>query len=74
MKMTESVILTVSGMKCGGCEANVAGKLNAIDGVVSVKASSKDRQVRVEFNSEKTSLTVIKNAIAEAGFTVENPA
>lgn len=72
-EMIESVSLTVIGMKCGGCEANVTSKLNAVDGVLSVNASSKNKQVDVEFDTEKTSLDVIADAIADAGFTVEEP-
>jgi copper chaperone len=71
--MTESVSLTVTGMKCGGCESNVTSKLEAIDGVLSVNASSKDKEVNVEFDAEKTSLGAITEAIIEAGFTVEEP-
>lgn len=70
--MTESVVLTVTGMKCGGCETNVTGALQAIDGVVSVKASSKDKSVSVEFDAEKTGLDTIKEAIANAGYTVQS--
>ncbi len=69
--MTESVSLTVTGMKCGGCETNVSTKLQAIDGVLSVHASSKDNEVKVEFDADKTSLGVITDAITDAGFTVE---
>ncbi len=69
--MTESISLTVIGMKCGGCEANVTTKLKAIDGVLSVNASSKDKEVNIEFDDEKTSLEVITDAISDAGFTVE---
>lgn len=58
-------------MKCGGCEANVTSKLKAIDGVLSVNASSKNKEVEVEFDAGKTSLEVITNAIIDAGFTVE---
>jgi copper chaperone len=69
--MTESVSLTVTGMKCGGCEANITNKLQAIDGVLSVNASSKDKEVNVEFDGGKTSLDAITEAITEAGFSVE---
>ncbi|MGR8981266.1 MAG: heavy-metal-associated domain-containing protein [Gammaproteobacteria bacterium] len=69
--MTESVRLTVTGMKCGGCEANVKNRLGSIDGVLTVNASSKDKLVEVEFDSAKIRLDVIKAAIAEVGFTVE---
>ncbi len=58
-------------MKCGGCEANVSNKLQAIDGVSSVNASSKNNEVNVEFDAEKTSLDAITDAITDAGFTVE---
>ncbi|MGR9036392.1 MAG: heavy-metal-associated domain-containing protein [Gammaproteobacteria bacterium] len=69
--MTDSVRLTVTGMKCGGCEANVKNRLGSIDGVLTVNASSKDKLVEVEFDSAKIRLDVIKAAIAEVGFTVE---
>jgi copper chaperone len=69
-EMIESVVLSVTGMKCGGCETNVTGKLEAISGVLSVKASQKDKEVSVEYDAEKTSLDTIKNAITGAGFTV----
>ncbi|MGR9012840.1 MAG: heavy-metal-associated domain-containing protein [Gammaproteobacteria bacterium] len=69
--MTESVSLTVIGMKCGGCETNVTTKLKAIDGVLSVNASSKEKVVSVDFDAEKTNLDVITDAIIDAGFTVE---
>jgi copper chaperone len=69
--MIESISLTVIGMKCGGCEANVTGKLKAVDGVLSVNASSQNKTVNVDFDAEKTSLDVITETIINAGFTVE---
>jgi len=69
--MTESISLTVIGMKCSGCEANVTGKLKAIDGVLSANASFQNKEVNVEFDTEKTTLDVITGAIVDAGFTVE---
>lgn len=69
--MSESISLTVIGMKCGGCETNVTTKLQAMEGVLSVTASSKDKEVNVEFDAEKTTVDDIVDAITEAGFTVE---
>lgn len=69
--MSETVTLSVSGMKCCGCEANVSGKLNEMDGVLTVKASSKDKEVIVEFDAEKTDIDAIKVAITAAGYVVE---
>ena len=69
--MIESVILTVTDMKCGGCETNITGKLEAINGVISVKASFKGNEVSVEYDAEKTTLDIIKDTITDAGFTVK---
>ncbi|ESS73414.1 copper chaperone [Methyloglobulus morosus KoM1] len=68
--MIESASLTVTGMKCGGCENNVTTKLMSIGGVKSAIASSKDKEVNVEFEPDKTDLTAIAKAIVEAGYTV----
>ncbi len=69
--MIESIVLTVTGMKCGGCESNVTGKLSAIDGVISVKAVFKDETVSVDYDTEKTTLDTIKDTITGAGFLVK---
>ena len=69
--MSESITLTVTGMKCGGCETNVTNKLQAIDGVLSVSASSKNNEVNVDFDSGKTNLDAITSTITGAGFSVE---
>lgn len=68
--MTESVSLTVTGMKCGGCESNVTNKLKSIAGIITATASSKDKLVTVEFESNKTSLKEIAQAITDVGYTV----
>ena len=68
--MIKTVSLTVTGMKCGGCGTNVTDKLKAIDGVLFVKASSKDKEVNVEFDTEKVSLDSIEDAIIDAGFAL----
>ncbi len=68
--MIESASLTVTGMKCGGCENNVTTKLLALTGVKTATASSKDKSVAVEFDSDKTNLKAIAEAITEVGYTV----
>jgi copper chaperone CopZ len=69
--MTESVSLTVTGMKCGGCENNVTTKLLALAGVISVKASHQVKQIDVEYDPLKIDLDEIEDTISVAGFTVE---
>jgi copper chaperone len=69
-EMSESISLDVTGMKCGGCESNVKDKLNAMDGIVSVEASSKENKVDVEFDSGATNVEAISKVITDAGFVV----
>jgi copper chaperone len=69
--MSESISLDVTGMKCGGCESNVTTKLKTIDGVMSVNAMSKEKKVDVEFDTGKTNIEEISQAITDAGFVVE---
>jgi copper chaperone len=69
-KMTESASLKVTGMKCGGCENNVTTKLKTLAGVKSVTASSKNQEVKIEFDGEQTNLKAITQAITDVGYTV----
>lgn len=66
----ETTTLKVTGMKCGGCETNVNNKLKTLSGVEASVASSKDQEVKVEFDGALTDLKKISQAITEAGYTV----
>ena len=68
--MIESQTLTVTGMKCGGCEANVIAKLKPLSGIISVTASAKNNEVSIEYNNELTDISTLKAAIIDAGFEV----
>lgn len=69
--MAEKLSLTVTGMKCGGCENNVKTKLAALDGVSSVVANHKEKTVELEFDPEKIDEDTIIDTITDAGFKVE---
>ncbi len=69
--MSETVVLNVNGMKCGGCESNIKETLSAIEGVESVSASHKENTVEVTYDASTTDLDAIKQAITGAGFEVE---
>ncbi len=58
----------VTGMKCGGCEKSVQSAADAVDGVLSSKASAKEGRVEVEFDEAKTTLEAIKQSIQAKGF------
>lgn len=69
--MSETIVLTVTGMKCGGCETNISDKLKTLDGILSVSASHKDNKVEVEFDPSQTGIDEIEDTIIDAGFSVE---
>ncbi|OHX36862.1 mercuric reductase [Methylomonas sp. LWB] len=69
--MSEIASLAVTGMKCGGCENNIVGKLSAVPGVIAVKASHTEKRVDVEYDPTQTDLDEIEDTIVEAGFKVE---
>jgi len=69
--MIESASITVTGMKCVGCETTVKNTLEALDGILLVNASSKNDQVDIEFDNAKISLDDIMASISNAGFNVK---
>jgi copper chaperone CopZ len=70
--MTETVRLNVTGMKCGGCENNVKEKLSGLAGIESVNADHKANSVEVTFDQSTINLEAIKQAIADAGYVVND--
>jgi copper chaperone len=69
--MAQTATFTVTGMKCGGCESNVVGKLTALEGVISAVADCKENHVSVEFEPEKIEQDDLEEVIIAAGFGVE---
>lgn len=69
--MSETLSLTVTGMKCAGCEATVKSTLQAAAGVLSVTAHHKENTVTVEFAPEKITPAKINDIITTAGFQVQ---
>ncbi len=70
--MTETVVLKVTGMKCGGCENNVKQKLSELEGITEIKADHKADSVEVSFDASKIDLAAIKQAITDAGYVVND--
>ena len=68
--MTTTVTLTVTGMKCGGCENTIKKALTGKEGIISVAASHADNWVEVEFDEAVLEEDDVIEVIEEAGFTV----
>jgi copper chaperone CopZ len=63
-------VLSVKGMKCGGCETSVREAVQALDGVVSAQPNFRESTVEVEYEEGKADLDAIRRAIAAKGFQV----
>ena len=69
--MIQTINLTVTGMKCGGCETNIVGKLKALAGVESAVANFKENEVSVDFDADQIDVDELEEVIIAAGFGVE---
>lgn len=65
----KEIELKVDGMTCQGCERRIKNVLKDIDGVEDVKASHKDKNVKI-FLSKEVSADDLKNAIEDLDFEV----
>jgi copper chaperone len=64
------VHLDVKGMTCEGCEKAIVGSICKLDGIQEASASHTAAEAIVTFDSTKTSMEAIQQAIADAGYSV----
>ena len=62
-------VLTVNGMMCAHCKANVEKALNALDGVASAEVNLEEKTATVELNSQLSDET-LSQAVTDAGYEV----
>lgn len=62
--------LSVEGMSCAGCEANLRFALSALAGVKRAKADYRAKTVEVAFDPARTSEDEVRRTIEEMGYTV----
>lgn len=65
------VHLEVKGMTCEGCENAIVSSIRKLDGIQEAKASHTAEETIVKFDSTKTCIEAISEAIADAGYKVE---
>lgn len=67
----EQATLTAPDISCGHCVATINKAVGAIDGVRHVETSEQTKQVQVEFDPGKVSLTRIEAVLDEEGYPVK---
>lgn len=60
----------VYGMTCSGCEGHVEQAVNNLKGIIEVKASFKNRNTTVKFDSVQTNLAEIERALKTTNYKV----
>lgn len=66
----EKIILKVGGMSCEHCVKAVSKAVGDLSGVAKVSVDLKAGTAAVNFDPAKSSVTDIRAAIEEAGYTV----
>lgn len=64
----KTVTLAIEGMTCTGCENTIQEAVTKVPGVAEIKASHLDSTAVVSFDTTKTSISAIGDAINEAGY------
>ncbi|ODU27421.1 heavy metal-associated domain-containing protein [Thiobacillus sp.] len=64
------IILSVTGMTCGGCVNSVQKVLAALPGVHSVEVTLAPAQARVEYDPARVDRAALEQAVVNAGFGV----
>ena len=67
----KTVNLDIEGMTCTGCENTIKDAVGKVAGVTEVTASHTDGLAIVKYDSTKTNVKTISDAIIEAGYTVK---
>lgn len=68
--MIATTTIAVLGMKCSGCELIIEEQIKHIPGVHFVQADFKKACIRIEYDDEKTNLTILQKACQAKGYTL----
>jgi copper chaperone len=63
-----SVVVKVSGMKCGGCVKSVTNVLQELPGVNRVEVLLEPGEARVDYDPGKVQVEAMRQVVADAGF------
>ncbi|MDF1880064.1 heavy-metal-associated domain-containing protein [Sulfurimonas sp. MAG313] len=64
--------INVDGMTCLGCEVTLEKSISKIKGIASVKASSSQNNVLIEYDKTKTDRKAIIKAIQGSGYKAKD--
>jgi copper chaperone CopZ len=65
----EKVVLSIDGMACMSCVANVKRTVASLDGVDSIEVSLANKNAHITYDAQKVDIEKIRQAINGRGFT-----
>ena len=65
------IVLSVTGMTCGGCVNSVTRVLTALPGVQSAEVTLTPGQARVSYDPTRVDRAAMVQAVVDAGFGVD---
>ena len=65
---SQTLQLSLPGMKCGACVGRIAKALHELDGIQAVDINLQAKSALLQFSHADTDTESIVNAIAEAGY------
>jgi copper chaperone len=66
----QTTILNINGMTCMGCVNSIKNVVEKVSGVNGADVSLENKQVKVQYDPEKTNINQFKKAIVGAGFEI----
>lgn len=64
----ETIVLTVTGMTCGGCVGSVERVLTALPGVQRVEVTLEPGKARIDYDAARIDPKTLIQAVVDAGF------
>lgn len=71
--MTKKIILSISGMHCASCAANIESSLKNLPGIISVQVNFAFEKAYIEFNPEQINIQDFILAVKKSGYTAFMP-
>jgi copper chaperone len=66
----QTTILNINGMTCMGCVNSIKNVVEEVSGVSGADVSLENKQVKIQYDPEKTNINKFKEAIVGAGFEI----
>jgi len=65
---TQTVTLSVTGMKCAACPITIKKALNKVEGVENIEVNWEKKEALVTFDDAKTTVEALVEATKNAGY------